>query len=94
MPSTQSCDDDSLICTLVMLRFSVRMVLYSSLHVRLFCNVTSMPSSGENDSLMLTVETLYIDDGTGMPVVASEMKPRPGPINSMKVLYDWYAPTA
>ena len=52
----------------------------------------STPSNGENDSLMLTVETLYIELGTGLPVVASTTKPVPF-IYSMNVLYELYPPT-
>ena len=52
-------------------------------------NVMSIPKRGEKASLMLTVDTLYIDDGIGMPEVASDTKPIPGPISSIKVLYDW-----
>ena len=70
-----------------MLRLSTRVLRYSALTVRLLFSVTSMPSSGENDSLMLTVDTLYIEFGVGMPVVASVMKPSP-PMYSMNVLYD------
>ena len=65
---------------------------YSIFTVMLFCNVTSTPSNGENDSLMLTVETLYMELGTGAPVVASLMNPRPF-MYSMKVLYELYEPT-
>ena len=64
---------------------STRVWRYSTLAVRLFCKVTSTPSRGENDSLMLTVETLYIELGMGLPVVASVIKPMPGPMSSMKV---------
>ena len=76
-----------------MLRLSTRVVRYSSFAVRLFSNVRSMPSSGENDSLMLTVDTLYMELGMGFPVVASFTKPSPF-IYSMKVLYELYEPTA
>ncbi len=59
----------------------------------LLLSVTSIPSNGENDSLMLTVDTLYIELGIGAPVVASLMNPSPF-MYSMKVLYDEYEPTA
>ena len=45
-----------------------------------------MPSRGENASLMLTVDTLYMELGMGLPDVASVMNPRPDPISSMNVL--------
>src|SRR3712207_8720610 len=44
---------------------------YSALSVMLLLNVRSMPSSGENASFIDTVEMLYIELGTGIPVVAS-----------------------
>ena len=82
MPITQSLLRASFICTLVMLRLSTLVVRYSSLQVMLFCSVTSMPSSGANDSLMLTVLILYIELGMGLPVVASVMNPSP-------FIYSW-----
>ena len=48
---------------------------YSSFAVMLLRKVTSTPNSGENDSLMLNVETLNMELGTRLPVVASVMKP-------------------
>ena len=75
-----------MIWTLVIERLSTRVVRYSSLAVRLLLKVMSMPSSGEKASLMLTVETLYMDEGMGLPVVASVTKPSDGPMNSWKVL--------
>ena len=85
MPSTQSFDRASLICTEVIERVMTRVVRYSSLQVRLFRKVTSTPSRGEKASLMLTVETLYIDEGMGLPVVTSLTNPSPF-MYSMKVL--------
>ena len=76
-----------------MLRLITRVVRYSALMVMLFCSVTSMPSNGENASLMLTVDTLNIELGTGIPVVASLMNPNPF-IYSIYVLYEAYEPTA
>ena len=69
-------------CTLVVDRVSTRVVRYSSFVVRLFRNVTSMPSSGLNDSLMEAVEMLYMLEGVGLPVVASVTKPSPS-------MYSW-----
>ena len=43
----------------------------------------SMPSNGEKVSLMLTVDTLYMLLGIGLPVVTSLMKPM-SPMNDMK----------
>ena len=71
----------------------MRVVRYSILSVMLFCRVTSMPSRGEKDSFMLTCETLYIEFGCGMPVVALLMKPSP-PIYSTNVEKLLYEPTA
>ena len=81
-PTTQSLLSASLIWMLVMLRLSTRVVRYSSLQVRLLCIVRSMPRSGANDSLMLTVLMLYIVFGTGLPVEASVMTPSP-------FMYSW-----
>ena len=81
-PTTQSLLSASLIWMLVMLRLSTRVVRYSSLQVRLLCIVRSMPRSGANDSLMLTVLMLYIEFGTGLPVEASVMNPSP-------FMYSW-----
>ena len=67
---TQSLERLSLSWTLVIERFSTRVVRYSSLMVMLFCNVTSIPNSGENCSLMLTVEMLYMLEGVSEPSVA------------------------
>ena len=77
MPITQSLLVDSFICTLVMLRLRTLVERYSTLHVRLLRKVMSIPSNGEKDSLMLTALTLYMLPGTGLPVVASLIKPRP-----------------
>ena len=74
---TQSLLSDSLICTLVILSDRTRVVRYSTLPVRLFCMVKSIPMSGANDSLMLTVDTLYIELGMEAPEVASVMNPKP-----------------
>ena len=49
----------------------------STLAVRLLLNVISTPMSGEKDSLMLTVLMSKGQDGTGLPVVTSLMKPTP-----------------
>ena len=57
-------------------RLRVRTLLKSSLAVRSLLKVMLIPMSGEKFSLMLTVETLYMDDGIGLPVVTSLMKPQ------------------
>ena len=75
MPITQSLLNASFTCTLVVLRVRLRVVRYSTLHVKPLSKDTSTPSSGEKASLMLTVLTLYMLLGTGLPVVASVMKP-------------------
>ena len=92
-PNTQSLERSSLICIDVVESVSVRIFLYSTLHVRLLLKVKSTPSSGENASLMLTVDTLYIELGVEFPVVASLMNPRSF-IYSIHVLYELYEPTA
>ncbi len=74
-PKTQSLLTASLSCTDVMESDRARVWRYSSLAVMLLRNVTSMPNSGENDSLMLTVDTLNMELGTRLPVVASVMNP-------------------
>ena len=56
---TQSFDRASLICTLVVDSVRVRVLRYSAFTVRLLFRVTSTPSRGENDSLILTVGTLH-----------------------------------
>ena len=58
---------------------------YSTFAVRLFSNVMSTPSRGENASLMLTLDTLNMLLGVGAPVVVSLTKPSPF-IYSWKVL--------
>ena len=85
MPITQSFDVASLSCTLVIERLSTRVVRYSNFSVMLFCSVTSRPSNGEKASLRLTVETLNMLEGIGLPVVASLTNPSPF-ITSMNVL--------
>ena len=82
---TQSLLVVSLSCTLVILRLSWRVVLYSNLQVRLLFRVTSTPSSGAKFSVRLTVDTLNMLLGTGLPVVASVMNPKP-PVDSIQVL--------
>lgn len=74
-PKTQSLLTASLSCTEVMDSDKARVWRYSSFAVMLLRKVTSTPNSGENDSLMLTVETLNMELGTRLPVVASVMKP-------------------
>ena len=54
---TMSLERLSLICTLVMERFSTRVRRYSALMVILLSSVTSAPMSGEKLSLILTVGT-------------------------------------
>ena len=79
---TMSLEKFSVRATLVMERLSVRIFLYSALAVRPLLKVMSTPMRGEKDSLMLTVETLYIELGTGLPVVTSLMNPH-SPMYSM-----------
>ena len=55
---TQSLERPSLICTLVVDNDKVRVLRYSALRVMPELSVASMPKSGANYSLMLTVGTL------------------------------------
>ena len=73
---SKSLEKFSVRATLVMERLRVRILLYFNAAVMPLLKDMSTPMRGEKDSLMLTVETLYMEDGMGLPVVTSLMNPQ------------------
>ena len=75
-PITKSREAVSTSWQALILRFRIRLVLYSTLAVSPFLRVASIPMRGENCSLMDTMLISKRDEGMGFPVCTSSTKPR------------------